>query len=50
MTTNLAFEAIARREAHELQLQQKNKNNKRFLEKTRAEDFASTPSKKGVLS
>ncbi|XP_076882008.1 ribonuclease MRP protein subunit POP4-like [Bidens hawaiensis] len=50
MTTNLAFEAIARREAHELQLQQKNKNNKRFLEKTRAEDFASTPSKKGKYS
>ncbi|XP_076899747.1 ribonuclease MRP protein subunit POP4-like [Bidens hawaiensis] len=46
MTTNLAFEAIAWREAHELKLQQKNKNNKRFLEKNRAEDFASTPSKK----
>lgn len=56
---NCAFEAIARREAHELQLQQKtkNKNNNRFLEKNRVEGSASkkcgnqeaanTPVKKG---
>lgn len=59
-STNPAFEAIARREAYELQLQQKNKNNKRSLEKNRAvgsaslnqevalsTNAASTPSKKG---
>lgn len=56
---NRAFEAIARREAHELQLQQKNKNknNNRFPEKNIAEGSASkkrgnqeaanTPVKKG---
>ncbi|KAL9992447.1 putative ribonuclease P [Helianthus debilis subsp. tardiflorus] len=62
--TNLAFEAIARREAFERQLQQqKNKNNNRFLEKNRVEgsanlkrdsapstNAASTPSKKGKYS
>lgn len=41
---NRAFDAIARREAHELQLQQKHKNNKRILESS--PDFKST-SKKG---
>ncbi|KAI3705334.1 hypothetical protein L1987_75570 [Smallanthus sonchifolius] len=56
-STNLAFEAIARREAYELQLQQKNKNSKRTLEKNRVEgsanlnqEGASTPSKKGKYS
>ncbi|KAJ0908595.1 putative ribonuclease P [Helianthus annuus] len=62
--TNLAFEAIARREAFERQLQQqKNKNTNRFLEKNRVKgsanlnrdsapstNAASTPSKKGKYS
>lgn len=59
---NRAFEAIARREAHELQLQQKNKNknNNRFPEKNRVDGSASkkrgnqeaanTPAKKGKYS
>ncbi|KAI3809364.1 hypothetical protein L1987_25336 [Smallanthus sonchifolius] len=53
-STNPAFEAIARREAYELQLQQKNKNNKRVLEKNQevalSTSSASTPSKKGKYS
>lgn len=44
---NRAFDAIARREAHELQLQQKHKNNKRILESP--PDFKSK-SKKGKYS
>lgn len=63
---NRAFEAIARREAHELQLKQKHKNNKRSLEENTVEnsaDFkrknqevppsssaANIPSKKGKFS
>ncbi|KAC9313687.1 hypothetical protein E3N88_46004 [Mikania micrantha] len=60
---NVAFDAIARREAYELQLQQKVKNNKRLLEKNKLEgsanlnqeaavstNAASTPSKKGKYS
>ncbi|KAK9078641.1 hypothetical protein SSX86_002698 [Deinandra increscens subsp. villosa] len=61
--TNLAFDAIARREAYELQLQQKNKNNKRVFQNNRVEgspslnqkgvlstNAATTPSKKGKYS
>nr|KAJ0215404.1 hypothetical protein LSAT_V11C300150100 [Lactuca sativa] len=44
---NRAFDAIARREAHELQLQQEHKNNKRILESS--PDFKSK-SKKGKYS
>ncbi|KAK9048673.1 hypothetical protein SSX86_032362 [Deinandra increscens subsp. villosa] len=47
--TNLAFDAIARREAYELQLQQKNKNNKRVFQNNRVEGSPSL-NQKGVLS
>ncbi|CAH1442438.1 unnamed protein product [Lactuca virosa] len=50
---NRAFEAIARREAHELQLQQNHKNNKRFLESSadlKSKSAANTMSKKGKYS
>ncbi|KAI3504133.1 hypothetical protein L1887_32678 [Cichorium endivia] len=50
---NRAFEAIARREAHALQLQEKQKNKKRFLESSadlKSTSTANTPSKKGKYS
>lgn len=50
---NRAFEAIARREAHALQLQQNHKNNKRSLENSadfKSKSAANTPSKKGKYS